>query len=273
MTSAAVGLVTANNSKSASIQAHLATANPAAMPSAAAGLVAPTESRTASIQTHIDRAINDLLASLPNPGTLSAEQRRGIIARYTAVLEGNFIYWMTGAYISVGSDEARAKIMDNLREEVRDCHPGMMRRFALAARAIPTDTDAQAVYRNLMDVRLFIGRLSPVPTVVTMAFFEGFIQRFMPYLADLAHRQGSAEMEYTDVHGICDVTHTQELFRALEAEMALDPRVPEMELFEGVALLRRLIQSIVVDDKSESLNHIAGGATAEGAEDEHLFSC
>ena len=216
------------------------------MTSAAVGLVTVSESQTASIQAHLDRAIEDLLASLPDPGQLSPEQRRGIIARYTAVLEGNFIYWMTGAYISVGSDQARAKIMDNLREEVRDCHPGMMRRFALAAHAIPTDTDAQAIYRNLMNVRLFIGRLSPVPTVVTMAFFEGFIQRFMPYLAELAARQGSEEMEYTDVHGICDVTHTQELFRALDAEMALEPAMPAQEMYEGVDLLRALIQNIVV---------------------------
>ena len=93
----------------------------------------------ASIQAHIERSIDDLLASLPSPDDLSAEERRGVIARYTAVLEGNFIYWMTGAYLSVGSDEARAKIIDNLREEVRDCHPGMMRRFAIAAQATPTD--------------------------------------------------------------------------------------------------------------------------------------
>jgi DNA-binding Lrp family transcriptional regulator len=218
------------------------------MTPAAAELVTSHESRTASIQAHLDREIEDLLASLPNPGQLSAEQRRGIIARYTAVLEGNFIYWMTGAYISVGSDEARAKIMDNLREEVRDCHPGMMRRFALAAHAIPTDADAQAVHRDLMNVRLFIGRLSPVPIVVTMAFFEGFIQRFMPYLADLAERQGSAEMEYTDVHGICDITHTQELFRALDAEMALTQPLPSEEMFEGVELLRTLVQNIVVNN-------------------------
>jgi heme oxygenase-like protein len=218
------------------------------MTSAAVGLAASTESKTASIQAHLDRAINDLLVSLPIPGQLSAVERRGIIARYTAVLEGNFIYWMTGAYISVGSDEARAKIMDNLREEVRDCHPGMMRRFAIAADAIPTDADAQAVYRNLMNVRLFIGRLSAVPIVVTMAFFEGFIQRFMPYLAELAQRQGSSEMEYTDVHGVCDVTHTQELFRALEAEMALAPTMPANEMFEGVELLRTLIQNIVVSN-------------------------
>jgi hypothetical protein len=99
-----------------------------------------------------------------------------------------------------------------------------------------------------MNVRLFIGRLSPVPTVVTMAFFEGFIQRFMPYLAELAARQGSEEMEYTDVHGICDVTHTQELFRALEAEMALQPPMPAEDMYEGVGLLRALIQNIVVDN-------------------------
>jgi hypothetical protein len=218
------------------------------MTSAAVDLVTSNEPETVPIRMHLDRAIDDLLASLPNPAQLSAEERRGIIARYTAVLEGNFIYWMTGAYLSVGSDEARAKIIDNLREEVRDCHPGMMRRFAIAANAIPTDGDAQAVYRNLMNVRLFIGRLSAVPIVVTMAFFEGFIQRFMVYLAELAQRQGSAEMEYTDVHGVCDVTHTQELFRALEAEMALARPIPANEMFEGVELLRTLIQNIVVSN-------------------------
>jgi hypothetical protein len=216
------------------------------MTPATAGLATSNELRTAPIQAHIERAIDDLLASLPSPSRLSAEERRGIIARYTAVLEGNFIYWMAGAYLSVGSDEARAKIMENLREEVRDCHPGMMRRFAMAANAIPTDRDAQAVYRHLMNVRLFIGRLSAVPIVVTMAFFEGFIQRFMAYLAELAQYQGSAELEYTDVHGVCDVSHTQELFRALESEMALAPPMPESEVFEGVALLRALIQNIVV---------------------------
>jgi hypothetical protein len=225
-----------------------AAAEGASMTTAAVDVLMSNEPMTASIQAQVDRAIEDLLGSLPNPGQLSTEQRRGIIARYTAVLEGNFIYWMTGAYISVGSDEARTKIMDNLREEVRDCHPGMMRRFAIAAQAVPTDADALAVHRNLMNVRYFIGRLSAVPIVVTMAFFEGFIQRFMPYLAELAERQGSAEMEYTDVHGVCDVTHTQELFRALEAEMALTPPLPEKDMFEGVELLQALIRNIVVNN-------------------------
>jgi hypothetical protein len=218
------------------------------MTAAAVGVMTSSGPAIAEIQAHIEREIEELLAALPDPAHLSADERRGILARYTAVLEGNFIYWMTGAYIAAGSDEARAKIIDNLREEVRDSHPGMMRRFAIAAHAVPTEGDADAVYRNLTNVRLFIGRLSAVPIVVTMAFFEGFIQRFMPYLADLATRQGSSEMEYTDVHGVCDITHTQELYRALEAELALTPPLPTEELYEGVGLLRTLIQNIVVNN-------------------------
>src|SRR6059036_4229834 len=108
------------------------------MSSASAGLLRSKESQTASIQAHLDEAIEGLLASLPAPEQVSADQRRGIIARYSAVLEGNFIYWMTGAYLAVGSDLARAKIVENLLDEVCDCHAGMMRRFALAGLALPT---------------------------------------------------------------------------------------------------------------------------------------
>ena len=199
----------------------------------------------ASIQKDVEYAIGDLLARLPNPTELSADERRGIIARYTAVLEGNFIYWMTGAYLSVASDQARLIILDNLLEEVRDSHPRMLRKFALAAHAIPTDTDAHAIHRDLTNVRLFVGRLARVRIVIMMAFFEGFIQKFMSYLAELAKAQGSVELEYTDVHGICDVAHTAGLFNALATEMALNPPEPATDLFEGIGLLRALIQGII----------------------------
>jgi hypothetical protein len=224
------------------------------MTSVSDGFLTLNRSQTVSIQGHLDQVVNDLLTSFPDVAQLSAEQRRGIIARYTAVLEGNFIYWMTGALLAVRSEEARAIILENLHEEVRDCHPGMLRKFAMEAGAVPTDSDALAVYRNLSNVRLFIGRLSPVPIVVMMAFFEGFIQRFMAYLAELAQQQGSMEQEYTDVHGVCDVTHTQELFRALEAEMAIahDSCEPVKNIFEGVDLLESLIRNIVANPKTAS---------------------
>ncbi|PYM67583.1 MAG: hypothetical protein DME11_03265 [Candidatus Rokuibacteriota bacterium] len=209
--------------------------------------ITPKQSSIAPLQEHIDRTSQELLASFPNTQQLSADERRGIIARYTAVLEGNFIYWMTAAYLAVASDEAHAIIRDNLHEEVRDNHPGMLRKFAIAANAVPTDVDALAVHRNLQNVRLFVAQLSAVKLLLMMAFFEGWITRFMPYLAELARCQGSAEREYTDVHGVCDVVHTQELFRALEGEMALtdDPLPPATQLLEGVERLRVLIRNIV----------------------------
>jgi hypothetical protein len=197
-----------------------------------------------SLRQQIDRITDELITSLPDPKQLTAEQRRGIIARYSAVLEGNFIYWMTATYLSAMSEEAHPILLDNLREEVGDCHPAMLRKFAVAARAFPTDKDALDVDVELTNVRLFLGKLSGVQNLLTMGFFEGYIQKFMAYLWELAELQGSTERVYTDVHGVCDVAHSEGLFNALASEMAINPLEPSADLFEGVDLLRTLIQRI-----------------------------
>ena|ERR1700761_4015956 len=198
----------------------------------------------ASLKLQIDSIITDLMSALPNPQTLTAEERRGIIARYSSVLEGNFIYWMTATYLSTKSEDARPILIDNLREEVGDSHPEMLRRFAVAAHALPTEADVIAVQSDLSKVRLFLGRLSGVQNLLTMAFFEGYIQQFMAPLAEMAALQGSSEMVYTDVHGVCDVAHSEGLFRALATEMNEHPLDPSADLFEGVDLLRNLIRTI-----------------------------
>ena len=40
----------------------------------------------------LESITDDLLASLPDTGKLSASERRGIIARYASVLEGNLLF-------------------------------------------------------------------------------------------------------------------------------------------------------------------------------------
>src|SRR5262245_64985491 len=137
-------------------------------------ILTPSQLRPATTHEQIDQAIAHLLASLPDPEQLSADERRGIMARYTAVLEGNFIYWMTGTYLSVRSPEAQAIIADNLHEEVSGNHPGMLRRFAVAAHTAPSESDRLAVDRELQHVRAFVARLSGLKMVLMMAFFEGF---------------------------------------------------------------------------------------------------
>jgi hypothetical protein len=197
------------------------------------------------IQVKTTTIIDKLIDSLPNPKQLTTEERRGIIARYASVLEGNFIYWMTAAVIATKAEQSRPILLQNLYEEVHDCHPLMLRKFAIAANAFPTDQDFLAVHDDLTKVRQFMGKLSPVRSVLTMGFFEGFIQKFMSYLAGLAAEQGSTEFEYTDVHGVCDIEHTDGLFKVLAAEMELAPPEPDADLFEGVTLLRTLIERII----------------------------
>jgi Iron-containing redox enzyme len=198
-----------------------------------------------SIEDKVTVIIDEMIESLPDPKQLGSEERRGIIARYTSVLEGNFIYWMTAAVIAAKAEQSRPILLENLYEEVRDCHPQMLRKFAIAANAFPTDKDFLAVHDDLTRVRQFMGKLSPVKSVLMMGFFEGFIQKFMAYLACLAAEQGSTEMEYTDVHGVCDIEHTEGLFKVLAAELALNPPEPDADLFEGVTLLRTLIERIM----------------------------
>ena len=198
-----------------------------------------------TIHQAVESIIDELIACLPDPNQLTSTERRGIIARYSSVLESNFIYWMTATLIATSSEEARPIILENLYEEVRDSHPHMLRKFALAAHSFPTDRDALSVDNELTDVRLFLGRLSGAQSLAAMGFFEGFIQKFMPFLASLAATEGSTEMEYTNVHGVCDIEHTEGLFRALAAEISTKPVEPGTDLLEGVRLLRTLIERII----------------------------
>jgi hypothetical protein len=205
----------------------------------------------AALRQRVAAVIDDLMSQLPNPEMMDREVRRGIIARYTAVLEGNFIYWMTATYLAVQAEDARPILIENLHEEVRDSHPAMLRRFAMAANAFPRDTDAMAVSAELTRVRLFLGKLQGVQSLLMMAFFEGYIQRFMAYLADLAGAQGSLEREYTDVHGVCDIAHSEGLFQAVTLEMAVNPAPADADIFEGVELLRNLLDRVVQGPQQE----------------------
>lgn len=213
----------------------------------AISVLSPTQEASLAevVQETIVARIDKLIAALPQITNLTPEQRRGILARYTAVLEGNFIYWMTATLLAVKSKDAEPHILENLTEECRDSHPAMLRRFAIAAGAFPTHHDAMIVNADLTRVRLFLGRMQGVPSLVTMAFFEAWIQKFMPFLTDLALAQGSTDREYTDVHGICDVAHSQELFDSVGMEMEVNPAPANVDIYEGVDLLTNLIHTIL----------------------------
>ena len=125
-----------------------------------------------SVEDKTTAIIDELIDSLPDPKQLTSEESRGIIARYTSVLEGNFIYWMTATVIAAKAEQSRPILLENLYEEVHDCHPLMLRKFAIAANAFPTDKDALVLNDDLTRVRLFLGKLSAVRSVLMIGLVE-----------------------------------------------------------------------------------------------------
>ena len=101
-----------------------------------------------------------------------------------------------------------------------------------------------AVDDGLTKVRMFPDGLHGVQNVLPMGFFESYIQRFISYLADLVVAQASTDLEYTDVHGVCDIPHSESLLTALSAGATINPSDRSADLFEGVDKLRALIQTI-----------------------------
>jgi hypothetical protein len=154
---------------------------------------------------------------------------------------------MTATYLSLSSAEAQTIVKENLREEIRENHPGMLRRFAVAAKAVPTKADYLAIHVPLGGVRDFVAGIRGFELLLMMAFFEGVIARLMPFLASLASSLGSFECEYTDVHGVLDMTHAQELMAAFDWETSgvLDA---SRTAVTGIDVLERLLH-VVIDPK------------------------
>jgi hypothetical protein len=97
-----------------------------------------------------------------------------------------------------------------------------------------------AVDDGLTKVRMFPDGLHGVQNVLTMGFFERYIQRFISYLADRAVAQASTDLEYTDVHGVCDMPHSESLLTMLSAGAAINPPDRSADLFDGVKQASRL---------------------------------
>ena len=133
----------------------------------------------AALRQRVAAVMDDLMSQLPNPEMMDREMRSRRSSR------GTPRFWKATSFIE--SDHGNllghprrgcaARFDRDLHEEVRDSHPAMLRRFAMAANAFPRDTDAMAVSPSYPG--------PPVPRqtagcaiALMMAFFEGYIQRF-----------------------------------------------------------------------------------------------
>ena len=70
------------------------------------------------VQQHLETATNEFLEDFPVGQRATIQAVVGITARYTLVLEGGLIYWMTGTYLSAKTPETRSIIQENVQEDI-----------------------------------------------------------------------------------------------------------------------------------------------------------
>jgi len=162
--------------------------------------------------------------ALVAPDSLSDDQCRRIIRRYTAGVGSNFVNWLAAGTVSCRSLEARYATAENLLIEIRDDHPGMLRDFAKSSAAEPETEDyryAQAEARHVQDR---VSEMSGVFLIALVGTLENVSLDYIPWLGIISERLGNDNMRYVDIHGEADIEHARQFHWALEMEAALHPK-------------------------------------------------
>ena len=176
--------------------------------------------------------------------SLSDDDVRKVIRRYTAAIEGNFLAWMGGASISARSVVSKFAADENLWVEIRDDHPSMLRNFAKCTKTEPDAEDFQYVHSEVMKIRNLVGELSGVKNIALIATLENTSTSFIPYLAELAKRLGCTDLTYTDIHGEADIEHANQFLEALSDEQNQGYQSAEKEIDDTLALTLGLLKKI-----------------------------
>ena len=116
-----------------------------------------------------------------------------------------------------------------------DSNTVMLRKFAVSADAVPTDTDALVVDSDLTKVRLFLGKLQGGPIPFDDGFFRELYSAVHVLPGSPCGGPGGPVRWSTPMStGVCDIAHSEGLFRAVTLEMSVNPVPPDTDLFEAL---------------------------------------
>jgi len=190
------------------------------------------------------KATNDVKQFLPNPTKLNKEQAIKIIQRYVSAIEGNFLTWMGGASISSRSVISKFAADENLWVEIKDNHPGRLRKFAKDCKAEPNSEDFKYVEKEVNGVRKIIAELSGIKAIALMATLENTSAAFIPFLSDLGKKLGCKDLTYTEIHGEADIEHANQFLEALTDEQNLGYPNPIKDIDNTIEITLVLLNRI-----------------------------
>lgn len=167
---------------------------------------------------------------------LDESAMREIVRRYTAAVEPNFIPWVGAGVISARSVQGRFAASENLEEELRGDHQGMLRDFAERIGCTPNAEDYCAVQPAVQRTRDQVREMNGLKNIALLAYLENTSGAFIPYLAGIAKKLGNGKenLIYTDAHGEADIEHARQFLWALGHEKKTGYGHPDQTIREGI---------------------------------------
>jgi Iron-containing redox enzyme len=198
-----------------------------------------------SFTQYFDDARLSVAESLPDPASLSLDQCRLAIRRYSAAVIPNFVKWLAAAAVSARSQDARYAASENAYVEIQEDHPGMLRALARSSGASPEALDYEFVEEFVVPIQLEVARMNGLFLIALNGCIEHTSLAFVPWIGRVAHRLGNENFKYVEVHGEADIGHAEQFEWALEKEAALHSS-PDSEIALACNLTVSFVKGVLI---------------------------
>lgn len=178
--------------------------------------------------------INDVLSGIKDRITRNLWDGKIAWRRYGALIEGNFVHWLLSAHLRSSCQPTKDTLLANLRDEVVDDHPGLLRSLLCRNNLLPSESDQVHVSEFMAWIRTLCASGEPGVLLTFLAILESTSHCFLP---TMAIRAGfSTEDPYIKVHLEADQDHAAQLQTALQREYDLGI-VPFQAIDQGIELV------------------------------------
>lgn len=198
------------------------------------------------VEQHIKVARERVKEVLKPLEKVTPDEAEIILGTYRVAIEPNFIPWMIRAYQTAQSPKAKQAILTNIRDEIEQDHPKMLRDFTESAGVYVAHIHYERASQPVNDMWKLYAQENGLRAVAIAATLENTSPIFIPYLRDLAHKRGGRDFTYTDFHGEADILHAQELSQGLVEEMGrADKNDPQYALVDTVAATTHFLERVL----------------------------
>jgi hypothetical protein len=178
------------------------------------------------LEQKIKLATGKVVGSLPGLESITQDEAKRIIGRYSLAFAEKFVYWLTVAKSEMVSDEARGIIESNIGDEVYGDHTNMLLDFAgsLGAKTTGKDYDDFNLYNSemleMISKRGNRDESRGLRVVTHIAMVESVLSQTMGYLEGIAGKlTEDTHLTYTQVHSENDPHHTTMFLNVIYLEM------------------------------------------------------